>query len=894
MYLSPACFRLLLQFVLTANLMFLVGWPAAVYAADAVTLQLKWSHAFQFAGYYAAKEKGYYSEAGLSVALQEARPGDDPLKIVLDGKAQYGVGNSSLLLARNSGHPVVVLAAIFQHSPAVLIARPQGPVQGIHDLAGKRLMIEPQSDELLAYLKQEGIPLSDINRVQHSFKPQDLIDGKVDAISAYVTNEPYFLDRAGFAYHTYTPRSVGIDFYGDNLFTTEQELKNHPARVTAFREATLRGWQYAMAHPEEIADLILAKYSQQHDRDFYLFEARRMVPLLRTDLLEIGYMNPGRWRHIADTYADLGLLPKSFSLDGFIYNAKSERDLTWFYLAGLLLAIVSSVAFYIHRINRRLTQALASSKADQELLRVSEERHRLLADNATDVIWTMDLEGRFTYVSPSVEMLRGYTSAEVMQQSLDQALTPASIPIATKALGDSIAAMATGNPFIPFRGELEQPCKDGSTVWTEVTTTGMKNAAGEFIGILGVTRNITERKRADDALRHSEGKLQAVFYVADIGVSITDLTGKYVLFNSWWTKQLGYDKEELECLTNIDITHPEDAEKSRLKLLEIVSGKVEQYRLEKRFVRKDKSVFWGDLSVTAIKDEDGAVENVVGMVTDITVRKVAEAELVRHRDHLERLVEERTAALSVAKEAAEAANRAKSIFLANMSHELRTPMNGIMGMTDLLLRRVTEPRQVEMLNMSKDAAQHMLKVVNDIIDFSKIEADRLPLGEKNFSLSQMIDDAIAMQDIGAQAKNLKLAREIPSNFPDQVSGDGFRLRQILLNLLGNACKFSEQGAITIRVIAVEQDSDSVLARIEVEDQGMGISPEQQAMLFQAFTQVDGSATRKHGGSGLGLIISKRLARLMGGDVGLVSQEGRGSTFWATVRLKLATAGKVDN
>lgn len=501
MFSSLISFRFSLQFSLVSILILLNGWSSTAYALDVVTLQLKWNHAFQFAGYYTAKEKGYYREAGLDVSIQEAHPGDDPLKNVLDGKAQYGVGNSSLLLARNSGHPVVVLAAIFQHSPVVLIARRQGPLQGIHDMAGKRLMIEPQSDELLAYLKQEGIPLAGITRVEHSFQPQDLIDGKADAISAYVTNEPYFLDHAGFKYHTYTPRSAGIDFYGDNLFTTEQELKSHPARVDAFREATLRGWQYAMAHPEEISDLILAKYSQQHAREFYLFEAKRMVPLLRTDLIEIGYMNPGRWRHIADTYADLGLLPQNFSLDGFIYNAKSKRDLTWFYLAGILLTIVSAVALYIYRINRCLAQALVSSKNDHELLRVSEERHRLLADNATDVIWMMNLDGRFTYVSPSVKKLRGYTSEEVMQQTLEQALTATSIPIAQKALGESIAAMAAGKPFVEFQGELEQPCKDGSTVWTDVTTSGMQNAAGQFIGILGVTRNITKRKEMEDQVR---------------------------------------------------------------------------------------------------------------------------------------------------------------------------------------------------------------------------------------------------------------------------------------------------------------------------------------------------------------------------------------------------------
>ncbi|MBY0557798.1 MAG: diguanylate cyclase, partial [Burkholderiaceae bacterium] len=290
-------------------------------------------------------------------------------------------------------------------------------------------------------------------------------------------------------------------FYGDNLFTTEQEIRDNPARVEALRAASLRGWQYAMAHPEEIADLIVAKYSQQHEREFYLFEAKQMAALLRTDLIEIGYMNPGRWRHIADTYADLGLLAKNSSLDGFIYNVKVKRDLTWLYIGCLLLAIVSGVTFYIHRINRRLSQALVASKKDHELLLVSEERHRLLADNATDVIWMMSLDGRFTYVSPSVEKLRGYTSDEVMQQSLAQVFTATSIPIAEKALSEPIAAMAMGQAFVEFRGELEQPCKDGSTVWTEVTTSGMKNSANELIGILGVARNITERKQIEDQVR---------------------------------------------------------------------------------------------------------------------------------------------------------------------------------------------------------------------------------------------------------------------------------------------------------------------------------------------------------------------------------------------------------
>ncbi|WP_412479817.1 diguanylate cyclase domain-containing protein [Azonexus sp. IMCC34839] len=352
-------------------------------ALDSVTLQLKWTHAFQFAGYYAALEKGYYEQAGLDVRLKEAIPGTDPVQSVLSGDAQYGVGTSSLLLARKAGHPVVVLAVVFQHSPLVFVARRDKTAlgtQGIHDLIGKRVMIEPQSDELMAYLKQEGISADRLKQIPHSFQPQDLIDGRVDAISAYVTNEPYYLDRARLDYQIYTPRSGGIDFYGDNLFTTESELKVHPERARAFREASLRGWQYAMEHPEEIAELIYQKYSQEHPKDFYLYEAQRMETLLRTDLIEVGYMTRGRWQHIANTYAELDLMPHDYPLDGFLYAANHRPDPSKLYLTLALLAVVSAVAIYIYRINRQLACALSESRAAEERI-----RHLAQHDPLTDL-----------------------------------------------------------------------------------------------------------------------------------------------------------------------------------------------------------------------------------------------------------------------------------------------------------------------------------------------------------------------------------------------------------------------------------------------------------------------------------------------------------------------------
>jgi signal transduction histidine kinase len=272
------------------------------------------------------------------------------------------------------------------------------------------------------------------------------------------------------------------------------------------------------------------------------------------------------------------------------------------------------------------------------------------------------------------------------------------------------------------------------------------------------------------------------------------------------------------------------------------------------------------------------------------VRSKLEQELLRHQQYLEERVAERTIELSHARDDAEAANRAKSIFLSTMGHEMRTPMNGIMGMTDLALSRATDPKQIDWLKKSQGAAKQLLSVIADILDISQIESERLVLDEKNFLLAETIDGTLHTQDAPAQAKGLSLSWDIDPALPAVLCGDAVRLRQILLSFTSNAIKFSERGQITVRVSLAEEDRLSVLLRIEVTDQGIGISPEQQARLFQAFTQADGSMTRKYGGTGLGLVISRRIAMLMGGDAGVISKEGQGSTFWLTARLRRAAAG----
>jgi len=344
---------------------------------ERVNLQLKWHHQFQFAGYYAAQQQGYYRDAGLDVTLIEGEPGTDAVQSVISGTAQYGVGSSYLMVSRQKGMPVVVLGVVYQHSPEILMARARSRVATVQDLVGKRVMLEDKTDELTAYLKEEGVAEKSLHLLAHSFNPDDLVQGKVDCISAYSTDEPFFMAQAHQDWIELSPRMGGIDFYGDNLFTSEAELRAHPARARAFLEASMKGWKYAMQHPEEIADLIISRYGQRRGRAYLLYEAQKMVPLLQAGTVEMGYMYRGRWQHIADTYAGLNLLPKDFSLDGFLYDpaAKTRQDNQHLLLALAGLVIIgvvlggTSLAFF--RLNLRLKKEIATRLA------VMEEKARL-------------------------------------------------------------------------------------------------------------------------------------------------------------------------------------------------------------------------------------------------------------------------------------------------------------------------------------------------------------------------------------------------------------------------------------------------------------------------------------------------------------------------------------
>jgi len=333
---------------------------------DAVTLQLKWKHQFQFAGYYAALEKGFYQEAGLDVTIIEASAGEESTDQVISGKSDFGIAMSNLIPLRAEGYPIVALAAIFQHSPSVILAPKKNGIENIHDLNGKKLALEAHSDQLLSYLESEGLPPDKLIISTHDYDINKLISGEVDAISAYSTDEPFALLKNGIEYSVFSPRSGGIDFYGDILFTSERQVSEHPERVAAFLSASLKGWRYALDNTEEIIDLILSKYSTRHSREHLMFEARKSKRLIMADVVELGYMNPGRWLHIANTFKKLNSIPDDFSLEGFIYNRNPTKDYIWLYLSFIgaiaiaVLAILLVVRFY--KINRSLKWEISERK----------------------------------------------------------------------------------------------------------------------------------------------------------------------------------------------------------------------------------------------------------------------------------------------------------------------------------------------------------------------------------------------------------------------------------------------------------------------------------------------------------------------------------------------------
>jgi len=394
----------------------------------------------------------------------------------------------------------------------------------------------------------------------------------------------------------------------------------------------------------------------------------------------------------------------------------------------------------------------------------------------------------------------------------------------------------------------------------------------EIVGRVWTFRDLTEHRRALQDLRASEERWQLALQGNNDGLWDWNARTNEVFYSGRWKQILGYQEHELPN-TNQEWesrVHPEDFARVQGQLQDYLDRKTQFYTTEYRIRARDGSYKWVLARGQALWDEAGHPLRMVGCHSDITERKLAEEALRRARDE------------------AQAGNRAKSEFLANMSHEIRTPMAGVLGMIDLVLATGITPQQKEYLETARDSADSLLVLLNEILDLSKIEARRLELAPVAFSIRQSVEGAVRLFAVRAQEKGLALTSAVDEDVPDMLVGDPLRIRQILLNLVGNAIKFTDAGSVGVRAMVQSRTGSTTLLRVEVTDTGIGIPPGKHELVFDRFRQADGSMSRRHLGSGLGLTISAHLVDLMGGGIGLRSEEGHGSTFFFTVPLELAT------
>ncbi|WP_079435467.1 ATP-binding protein [Zoogloea sp. LCSB751] len=436
-------------------------------------------------------------------------------------------------------------------------------------------------------------------------------------------------------------------------------------------------------------------------------------------------------------------------------------------------------------------------------------------------------------------------------------------------ISDTMQAVHDGQRAarVPVDGERDEIAQLGAHFNTLLDTLDAQDQA----------QRQAQQEIAQEALRR-----RALFEMNRDGIVVLDKAGRVYEANPQFAAMLGYPLEALSTLHAWDWNALYD----RTAILnQMRSLPPEGESLELLLRRRDGSTSPAEARISRVHWGDESY--VLCVLRDITERKQMDDELQRYRNHLEELVEQRTLELAAARDEAESANRAKSAFLANMSHEIRTPMNAIIGLTHLLTRDIRDARILERVHKIGSAAQHLLRIINDILDLSKIEADKISLENIDFSLRCLLEKTAGLLRDSASQKGLSLAVEIDRGLPEHLRGDPVRLEQIVVNFLSNAVKFSTHGRITLRARHIGEDPQGTRVCLEVEDYGIGLSEEQQAAIFRAFEQADNSTTRRYGGTGLGLAISKRLAELMGGEIGVRSVPGDGSTFWVNVRLEHA-------
>ncbi len=844
-----------------------LGLAPGAEAAEPIRVQLKWYHQFQFAGYYAAEQKGFYAEEGLRVEILEGGKGKNPLAIVLEGGADFGVGDSDVLLARLRGQPLVACAAIFQHSPYVLLSRKDRNIRTPSDLLGRTVMMADDQGEaqFRAMLVREGVSPAQVAVIPHSWDLKDLVEGRVDAISAYAMVEPDLLRGQGVEPAMLRALDYGVDFYGDTLFARESVVEGRRREAAAFVRATLRGWDYAMDHPEEVAEMVLQFGSVRErglTRELILRQAEGMRPYIMADVVPVGHMNPGRWKHIADTFAEHGMIGRADGLDGFLFEAspgpdpRLQRTLLILGLGSLLVTVLvlswnAQIRREVRVRTRELSAEVARRRETEEGLAREEEFTRALLEGLDAGVVACDAEGRITLLNRVARLWFGVGPVEDASGCGGGELRVYGADGGRRLEAEKAPWKRAGRGEV-VRGErMVVESAEGARRHVIANASVVSGRDGRQLAAVVVMHDLTERLEAEAKLELQSAALRA----AVNAIVITDTAGRIVFVNPAFTRLTGYSTEEVVGKTPALLksgVHDRDFYERMWRTIR--GGDFWHGEITNR--RKDGTLFEEEMTITPVLGVEGGITHYVAIKQEITERKAMEKQLLRSQ-------------------------RLESVGLlaGGIAHDVNNVLAPVLMSVELLRTGGIPAHLQEVVDDVERSAKRGAEIVRQILTFARgAEGDRGPV-----SLRHLIGEMVRMA-VGTFPRVIEVRERVTKGLW-MVRGDATQLHQVLLNLSVNARDAMVSGGVlTFGASNVVLDDAAVQGqpglkagphvRIEVRDTGIGIPPGILDRIFEPFF-----SSKPHGkGTGLGLSTVLGIVRDHGGAITVASVPGQGSCF----------------